>query len=172
MYKDDGQEFVSNRMTYNFRSKRRRLTAWSPTKASYLIGRDVKMENSETNFIENTQFTTCNNTDHPHFYLRLYKAKIIPNKKVIQRTLEYGDRRDSAAAGICPSVFSPPTRTALVILPPAYGESPRFGFFLQNGGYYWSINENIDLTLQGDITVGRLEAGTRHHLQQTLQIQR
>lgn len=152
VYKDDGQEFVSNRMTYNFRSKKAKINRMVTNEGeSYLIGRDVKMEDNETIFIENTQFTTCNNTDHPHFYLRLYKAKIIPNKKVISGLSNMVIEEIPLPLGLPFGIFPTQRGQRSGILPPAYGESPRFGFFLQNGGYYWSINDNIDLTLQGDI---------------------
>ena len=34
---------------------------------------------------------------------------------------------------------------------PTYGESQGLGFFLNKGGYYWSINDYLDLSLLGDI---------------------
>ncbi len=34
------------------------------------------------------------------------------------------------------------------ILTPTYGEEAAKGFFLRNGGYYWAINDYIDLALQ------------------------
>ena len=37
------------------------------------------------------------------------------------------------------------------IIFPFYGESSNQGFFLRNGGYYFAINDYIDLSLIGDI---------------------
>ncbi len=33
--------------------------------------------------IQNGKYTTCDETDHPHFYLAMTKAKVIPGKKVV-----------------------------------------------------------------------------------------
>ena len=37
------------------------------------------------------------------------------------------------------------------IIFPQYGFSPEQGIFLTNGGYYWAINENMDLSATGSI---------------------
>ena len=34
---------------------------------------------------------------------------------------------------------------------PTYGESADRGFFLRNGGYFWAINDHVDLLLQADV---------------------
>ena len=33
--------------------------------------------------IQDGKYTTCDQTDHPHFYLAMTKAKVIPGKKVV-----------------------------------------------------------------------------------------
>ena len=40
-------------------------------------------------------------------------------------------------------------KSGLII--PTYGESANRGFYLENGGYYWAINDNYDLQILGDI---------------------
>lgn len=42
------------------------------------------------------------------------------------------------------------TRTSGVVIP-NYGNSNERGYFLENGGYYWRINDYFDGKLLGDI---------------------
>jgi len=152
VYSDEGQEFVSNKITYNFKSKKAKINHMVSNEGeTYLIGEDVKMDNSETIYIKNTQFTTCSNTDHPHFYLNLYKAKIIPNKRVISGPSNMVIEDIPLPIGLPFGIFPTQRGQRSGILPPEYGESPQFGFFLRNGGYYFAISDHLDLSLQGDI---------------------
>ncbi len=48
----------------------------------YLLGARVKKMKDNTVNIAGGKFTTCD-ADHPHFYLAMTKAKMIPGKKVI-----------------------------------------------------------------------------------------
>ena len=34
---------------------------------------------------------------------------------------------------------------------PSYGESANMGFFIKDGGYYFAINNKMDLALKSDI---------------------
>lgn len=152
VYADEGQEFTSDRITYNFRTKKARIKQMVSNEGeTYLIGENVKMEDSETIYIRNTQFTTCSNTDHPHFYLNLYKAKIIPNKRVISGPSNMVVEDIPLPLGLPFGIFPTQRGQRSGILAPEYGESPQFGFFLRNGGYYFALNDHIDLALQGDV---------------------
>ncbi len=152
VYADEGQEFVSDKITYNFKSKKAKISHMVSNEGeTYLIGEDVKMEDSETIYIKNTQFTTCSNTDHPHFYLNLYKAKIIPNKRVISGPSNMVVEDIPIPLGLPFGIFPTQRGQRSGILPPEYGESPQFGFFLRNGGYYFALSDYVDLSLQGDI---------------------
>lgn len=49
-------------------------------------GGSVKKMPDNTINIENGKYTTCDETDHPHFYLAMTKAKVIPRaRKVVTR---------------------------------------------------------------------------------------
>lgn len=152
VYADEGQEFVSDKITYNFKSKKAKISHMVSNEGeTYLIGENVKMEDSETIYIKNTQFTTCSNTDHPHFYLNLYKAKIIPNKRVISGPSNMVVEDIPVPLGLPFGIFPTQRGQRSGILAPEYGESPQFGFFLRNGGYYFALSDYVDLSLQGDI---------------------
>lgn len=151
-FKDGDQEFESNRMVYNFRTKKARISQMVTNEGeSYLIGKEVKLNQDQTIFIKNTQYTTCSNTDHPHFYLNLYKAKIIPGKSVVSGPANMVVEGIPVPIGLPFAIIPNQRGQRSGILPPEYGRSPELGFFLKNGGYYFAINDYIDLALKGDI---------------------
>ena len=151
-FKDVEQEFESKRMIYNFRTKKARISQMVTNEGeSYLIGKEVKLNQDQTIFIKNTQFTTCSNTDHPHFYLNLYKAKIIPGKSVVSGPANLVVEGVPLPIGLPFAIIPNQRGQRSGILPPEYGRSPELGFFLRNGGYYFAINDYMDLALKADI---------------------
>jgi hypothetical protein len=151
-FKDGDQVFESNRMVYNFRTKKARISQMVTNEGeSYLIGKEVKLNQDQTIFIKNTQYTTCSNTDHPHFYLNLYKAKIIPGKSVVSGPANMVVEGIPVPIGLPFAIIPNQRGQRSGILPPEYGRSPELGFFLRNGGYYFAINDYVDLALKGDI---------------------
>jgi lipopolysaccharide assembly outer membrane protein LptD (OstA) len=100
--------------------------------------------------MKNGKYTTCD-ADHPHFYVALTKAKSIPGDKIISGPA-YIVLEDIPLPIILPFGFFPNTKTNTSgILIPQYGEENRRGFYLRNGGYYWAINDFVNLTATGDI---------------------
>lgn len=152
VFKDGDQAFESKRMVYNFKTKRARISKMVTQEGeSYLIGEEVKLNEDNSVYIRNTQYTTCSNTDHPHFYLNLYKAKIIPGKSVVSGPSNMVVEGIPVPIGLPFAIIPNQRGQRSGILPPEYGRSPELGFFLRNGGYYFAINDYLDLALRADI---------------------
>lgn len=151
-FKDGEQEFESKRMVYNFKSKKARISSMVTKEGeSYLIGQEVKLNPDQSIYIKNTRYTTCSHTDHPHFYLNLYKAKIIPNKSVVSGPANMVVEGIPVPLGLPFAIIPTQRGQRSGILPPEYGRSPELGFFLRNGGYYFAINDFVDLALRADV---------------------
>ncbi|MFN3529097.1 MAG: putative LPS assembly protein LptD [Bacteroidia bacterium] len=151
-FKDGDQEFESRRMVYNFNTKQARISQMVTNEGdSYLIGKEVKLNADQTIYIRNTQYTTCSNTDHPHFYLNLYKAKIIPNKSIVSGPSNMVVEGIPVPLGLPFAIIPNQRGQRTGILPPEYGRSPELGFFLRNGGYYFAISDYMDLALRADL---------------------
>ncbi|MEO0527664.1 MAG: putative LPS assembly protein LptD [Bacteroidota bacterium] len=110
----------------------------------------TKKENDSVYFLSEGKLTTSKDTIDPDYYIRVKKAKFVPKKKVIAgfSNLYIVDVPTPIAL---PFAYFPLTtgRTAGLIFP-TFGNDPDRGYFLQNGGYYFPFNDNIDLSLQGD----------------------
>lgn len=152
VFTEKGQSYKSETMKYNYDTKKGLIyKVFTEDGDGYLHGETIKkMENDEIN-IKSGSYTTCNHEDHPHFEFRYHKSKVIPGKKIITGpaylTIEGVPTPLFIPFGIFPNEKG--QRSGIVI--PTYGESSNRGFYFENGGYYWAINDYLDLKLVGDI---------------------
>ena len=146
------QKFKSKVIDYNYESKQGYIqTVITKQDEGYLHGQIVKKMENDITYIRNGSYTTCDLEENPHFQFRFGKAKIIPGKRVITGPA-YMEVSQVATPLLIPFGYFPNRtgRRSGIILP-TYGESDSRGFFLQQGGYYWSINDYMDLKVVGDI---------------------
>lgn len=110
----------------------------------------TKKENDSVYFMSRAKITTSNDTINPDYYILVRKGKFVPGKKMIAG---YSNMfiADVPTPIALPFAYFPMTtgNTAGLIFP-TFGSDPDRGYFLQNGGYYFPINDYVDLTLQGD----------------------
>ena len=150
-FKEGDESFTAKRIRYNFDTKKGIIEGvFSEQSDGYLhSGKTKKMPNDQI-CLQKGKYTTCD-LEHPHFYVALSKAKVIPNDKIISGPANI------VIADIPLPIFIPfgyfPNKKgrASGILIPQYGEEENRGFFLRDGGYYLGINDKVDLTLKGEI---------------------
>ncbi len=165
-FAENDQKYSANRIAYNFKTKRGLVTmARTKQDENYIIGQFVKKEDDSTYYIKNGQFTSCE-LEHPHYYIKSSKLKVIPRNKIITGPLMLVIE-DFPLPLVVPFGFFPnQTGHRSGIVMPTYGESADRGFFLRNGGYYFSISDHVDLLFRGDIfSKGgyRLEVGSAYN---------
>lgn len=165
-FAENEQNYSANRIAYNFKTKRGLVTmARTKQDENYIIGEFVKKEDDSTYYIKNGKFTSCE-LEHPHYYIKSSKLKVIPRSKIITGPLMLVIE-DFPLPLVVPFGFFPNQtgqRSGLVM--PTYGESADRGFFLRNGGYYFAISDHLDLLIRGDIfSKGgyRLEVGSAYN---------
>jgi len=110
----------------------------------------TKKVNDSVYFLRNVRFTTSENIDDPEYYFYTRKAKLVPGKKVVTGLTNMYIADVPIPIGL-PFAFFPLTedRSSGVLLP-SIGENSDRGFFFQNGGYYFAVNDFLDLTILGD----------------------
>jgi lipopolysaccharide assembly outer membrane protein LptD (OstA) len=111
----------------------------------------TKKENDSVYFLKDMRLTSSQTPENPDYYIRIRKAKFVPKKKIVSglANLYISDVPTPIAL---PFGYFPMTsgRSAGLIMP-TFGNDPGRGYFLQNGGYYLPISDNLDLNLTGDI---------------------
>ncbi|MFI3302450.1 MAG: putative LPS assembly protein LptD, partial [Rikenellaceae bacterium] len=152
IFTDNGSSYTMDTITYNLKSEKAKIKGVATQEGEgWLVGGHVKKMPDNAFNIKGGKYTTCEHTDHPHFYLAMTKAKVIPGKKVVTGPA-YLVMEDVPIyfLGIPEGFFPINSGPKSGLLMPSYGESSR-GFYLSGLGYYFTINQHMDLALTGSI---------------------
>ncbi len=159
-FSEGSATYQMDTITYNLDSKKAKIKGVATQQGEgWLIGGSVKKLPDNTVNIEHGKYTTCDETDHPHFYLAMTKAKVIPGKKVITGPA-YLVLEDVPIyfLGIPEGFFPINMGPKSGLLMPTYGEEYTKGFFLRDMGYYFTMGDYADLALRGGFyTLGSWE---------------
>lgn len=152
VFKDGEEEFESKTLRYNFETKKGIITDVKTTQGDGIVHSERTKKISDDAFIlKKGKYSTCD-ADHPHFYLRMTRAKVITNKKIITGPAYMVLEDFPIYFPLIPFGFFPNSTTySSGILIPTYGEEQNRGFFLRDGGYYWAAGQFFDLTLKGSV---------------------
>ena len=115
-----------------------------------ILSDKTKKENDSVYYMDKGKFTTAADIDNPEYYFLLRKAKVIPGKKIITGPTNMYIADVPTPIGLPFAYFPISNKRSSGIIFPSFGEQNSRGYFVQNGGYYLPINDNLDLTLLGD----------------------
>ncbi len=151
-FKDGAQEFECLELKYNFKTGKAFVKEIITQEGEgYIQGKLTKRMSDSIYCVKSGWYTTCDQHDHPHFYIRMSKAKLIKDKKVVSGFANLYIEDVPLPLAI-PFGFFPITKKGTSgIIMPTYGEERMRGFNLKDGGYYWYINDYVDLTATGTI---------------------
>ena len=152
IFKQASQESIQDSLVYNFKNERALIYNTTTQQTGVTIkGELTKRENDSTLYLNNAKFTTSLK-EKPDYHIATRIIKVVPDKKVV------GGLSQLYLAGvptpaILPFFYAPLTKdqSASGIKLPTWGENSEQGFFLQNLGYYFAINDYVDLAILGDI---------------------
>ena len=144
-------EYKSDTMAFNFKSKRGLIKdVYTEQEDGYLKGELGKRDSTGTIYLKHGRYTTCDDP-HPDFYIALSRAKVRPGKDVVFGPA-YLVVADVPLPLAIPYGFFPFSKKySSGFIMPSYGDEQTRGFFLHNGGYYFAINDKMDLKLLGEI---------------------
>ena len=150
-FKEGTKTFKAKEMTYNYKSKKGIIKELVTKEGeAFIHGKKVKKSRSEVMYLKKGEYTTCN-AEKPHFSIRANRIKVIPGKKIVSGPA-YLTVFNVPTPLFLPFGFFPNTsKESSGILIPSYGESANLGFFLKDGGYYFVLNKQMDLSVKGDI---------------------
>ena len=150
-FKQGSDEYEPDRISYNFKSQKAFITnVYTEQGEGFLISENSKRDSTGVMYLKGGMYTTCD-AKHPHFYLRLTRAKVRPGKDVVFGPA-YLVVEDVPLPLAIPYGFFPFSKKyASGFIMPTYGDETRRGFYLRDGGYYFAINDYIDLKTLGEI---------------------
>ena len=151
IFMDGGTPYESDRMTYNFKTRKGFINnVYTQQGDGFLMGGKAKKDSSNVFYSQDGMYTTCD-AEHPHFYVKLTRAKVRPQKDVVSGPL-YLVVEDVPLPLALPFGYFPFTESfSSGFIMPSYGDELERGFYLRNGGYYFAISDKMDLLLTGEI---------------------
>ncbi len=151
VFKQGSEESEQDSIIYNFKSERAIIYGLKTKQGEmFTYGEKTKRVNDSTVYVRKIRFTTSEKKI-PDYYIATDKAKLVPGKKIIVGTSNLV-LADVPTPLFIPFAYFPLTEESVSgFLIPAFdtGSSSR-GIGLQNGGYYFAINDYVDLSLRGD----------------------
>ncbi len=152
VFEEAGTAYESGTMRYNFKSKRGYITnVITQQGEGYLTGGTTKKTDGEDFYVENGRYTTCDDHECPHFYLQLTRAKVRPKKNIVTGPAYMVLAGLPLPLAVPFGYFPFSDKYASGVIVPTFGDDYNRGFYLSDGGYYFAINDYIDLALTGEI---------------------
>ncbi len=159
LFNDGNQKFEAERIEYNFKSKKGKIYEASTEQGDgFFLSQATKFVSKMADstmkddiiYSGNCTYTTCNHRQ-PHFGIRASKAKVIPNKLIVIGPA-YLEIMGIPTPFVLPFGFFPITKTRKsgLILSTNFDFSPVWGPGIRGIGYYFGINDHLDLAITGD----------------------
>lgn len=150
LFKQGEDEYEPDRISYNFKTRKAFISnVYTQEGEGFMQSREGKRDSSGVMYVQNGKYTTCD-AEHPHFYVSLTRAKMHPGKNVIfgpaYLVVEDVPLPLAIPYGFFP--FSSSYKSGFIM--PTYGDETTRGFYLRDGGYYFAINDKIDLKVLGE----------------------
>ncbi len=151
VFKQGQDEIKPDSLKFNMDTKKAIIFNSRTEEAGLNILSDkTKKENDSVYYMDRAKFTTSADIENPEYYFLLRKAKVIPGKKIITGPTNMYIADVPTPIGLPFAYFPISNKRSSGIIFPSFGEQNSRGYFVQNGGYYLPINDNLDLTLLGD----------------------
>lgn len=152
VFKDGDTPYESETMHYNFKTEKGFINNIVTQQGEgYVTSKKAKKGANDEIFMGEGKYTTCDNHEHPHFYLKMSMAKVRPKKNVVfgpaQLVVEDVPLPIAVPFGFFP--FNSSYSSGFIM--PTYGDEMNRGFYLRDGGYYFAISDKMDLKVLGEI---------------------
>ena len=151
IYNIGKDKYESKTMAFNFKTKKGIISdVYTEQEDGFMTAQLSKRDSTGAVYMQKGRYTTCD-AEHPDFYISLSRAKVRPGKDVI-----FGPAHlvvaDVPLPLAIPYGFFPFTSSySSGFIMPTYGDETSRGFYLRDGGYYFAINDKMDLKLLGEV---------------------
>jgi hypothetical protein len=150
-FKQGQEEFTSKELTYNFKTKKGVIkNIVTEQEGGYLHSAVTKRMDDGSLNINKSSFSTCD-AEPPHFSLNFNKAKVFPGKKIISGPAYLQLEGVPLPIALPFGYFPIQKKRSSGLILPRWGESQQLGYSLTDGGFYFVINDFIDLSVSGNI---------------------
>ncbi len=151
IFKMGNDTYETDTMAFNFKTKKGLIqNVYTAQQDGFMTSEISKRNDKGEMFLYHGRYTTCDEP-HPDFYFAMSRAKVRPGKDVVFGPT-YLVVSDVPLPFAVPYGFFPFTKSySSGFIMPTYGDETSRGFYLRDGGYYFAINDKMDLKLIGEI---------------------
>jgi hypothetical protein len=171
VFKDNKDSYESNEIHYNLKTQKGYIREVVTQQGEgYIVADRTKKTDDNVLTMAGGRYTTCNQHAHPHFYLKMTKAKVKPGEYIASGPA-YMVLGDIPTPLFIPFGYFPfSNKYASGLIMPTYGDDYTRGLYLRGLGYYFAINDYMDLEVTGDIYSRGTWAiyGTAHYIKRYL----
>lgn len=151
IFDEGGKVFDAREMYYNIETEKGRIIDVTTKEGEgFLRGDQVKQIDEGILFVQDGYFTTDDRVP-PDYFIQANRIKLIADDKIITGPA-YMVVADVPTPLVLPfGLFPAQDKRASGIVIPTYGENGNRGFFLRGMGYYWAVNDYMDLRFTADV---------------------
>ncbi len=145
---------VGERMKYNLESRVGQVYYGSSFRdGQQFNGMDVRRLPDGRMLIARGDFSTCDTLEHQHFYFYSRKMVVQPGDMVVAKPVVMNIA--DVPVAILPMMANPLNKERRSgLLMPKFGGDQNQGFYMENLGWYWAINDYMDLDARADLVEG------------------
>lgn len=152
VFNDGHDSYESNEMTYNLKTQKGYIRhVVTEQGEGYIIADKTKKAEGDAMMMAGGMYTTCDDHEHPHFYLKMTKAKVKPGEYIAcgPAYMVVGDVPLPLAVPFGFFPFTDQYSSGLIM--PTFGDDYQRGLYLRGIGYYFALCDYADLEITGDI---------------------
>lgn len=151
IFDQGGEKIEPDSLRYNFNTGRAIVYNSRTKQGGFTVRGPVsKRENDSVFFIKNAKFTTEDDVDNADYYFKANQIKFVPNKKIVTGLVQMYIVDVPMPLALPFGYFPMADKASSGFVLPSFGDNRQRGFFLMNGGYYFAINDFVDLSVLGD----------------------
>ena len=152
VFKDDKDSYNAKEMTYNLETQKGFIkNVVTQQGEGYIIADKAKKAGEDVLMMAGGKYTTCDDHEHPHFYLRMTKAKVKPGDYIATGPAYMVVGEVPLPLAIPFGFFPFTNKYSSGLIMPNFGDDGTRGLYLSGLGYYFAINDYVDLEVKGDI---------------------
>ena len=152
VFSEGNDSYETEQIRFNLKTQKALIrNAVTEQGEGYIIADKTKKVENDVLMMAGGKYTTCNDHDHPHFYMQLTKAKVKPGSYIASGPayLVVGDVPLPLAIPFGFFPFTQQYSSGLIM--PNFGDDYSRGLYMRGLGYYFAINDYMDLQVTGDI---------------------
>ena len=152
VFSEGDKSYDSRELTYNLLSRKGYIRqAVTKEGEGFIISERTKKTDDDVFCMTGGKYTTCDNHDHPDFYLSISKGKVKPGEYIITGPAHLVIADVPLPIAVPFGFFPFTSEYSSGVLMPNFTDELNRGFGLSNGGYYFALSDYMDMEVRADI---------------------